>query len=228
MNDLAPLDAAGHRARLRQRFLEEGETALLDHELVEYLLTLANRRGDTKALAKRLLKQAGGYAELLEADVGTLRAEGLTDPQIGALKIAQATARRLLEKRAEGRDLLSSWQAVTDYLHAKMAWRGTEEVRCLFLDTKNRLIANECLFEGTVDESAVHVREVLARALALHASALILVHNHPSGDPTPSRADIRLTREIAEAARPLKILLHDHVIVGAMHEPLSLRSQGHL
>ncbi|MCJ8190325.1 RadC family protein [Sphingomicrobium aestuariivivum] len=228
MNDLAPLDAAGHRARLRKRFIEEGETALLDHELVEYLLTLANRRGDTKALAKRLLAQFGGYAELLEADVGTLRREGLTDPQIGALKIAAATARRLLEHRLHGRDLLTSWQAVTDYLHAKMAWRGTEEVRGLFLDTKNRLLANETLFEGTVDESAVHVREVLARALALGASALILVHNHPSGDATPSRADIRLTRELADAARPLRILLHDHVIIGATGEPVSLRAAGHL
>ncbi|MCJ7421940.1 RadC family protein [Sphingomicrobium astaxanthinifaciens] len=228
MNLPAPVDARGHRERLRQRFLDEGERALHDHELVEYLLTVTVRRGDTKALAKRLIAQFGGYAELLEADVGTLRREGLSEAQIGALKIAQASARRLLETRTEGRDPLISWQAVCDYLHAKMAWRGTEEVRGLFLDTRNRLIANERLFEGTVDESAVHVREVLARALALNASALILVHNHPSGDPSPSRADIRLTRELAEAARPLRIQLHDHVIVGAMQAPLSLRAAGHL
>ncbi|MCM8557254.1 RadC family protein [Sphingomicrobium sediminis] len=227
MNDATPLDAKGHRDRLRQRFLEEGETALLDHELVEYLLTLANRRGDTKATAKRLIAQFGGYAELLEAEVGTMRAEGLTEPQIGALKIAQATARRLLETRTEGRDALSSWQAVTDYLSAKMAWRGTEEVRVLFLDTKNRLIANEAMWNGTIDESAVHVREVIARALALRASAIIIAHNHPSGDATPSRADIRITREIADAGRPLKIRLHDHIIIGT-GGTVSLRAEGHL
>ena len=190
MSEADPATPAGHRQRLRQRFLEGGEEALLDHELVEYLLTVTNSRGDTKAMAKRLLAQFGGYAELLDADVGTLRADGVSDAQIGALKIAAATARRLLEKKARADDVLSSWQAVLDYLQAKMAWRGTEEVRALFLDTKNRLVANERLWEGTVDESAVHVREVLKRALQLDAAALILAHNHPSGDPTPSRADL--------------------------------------
>ena len=228
MNDPAPIDATGHRERLRARFLEDGERSLHDHELIEYLLTVTVRRGDTKALAKRLLAQFGGYAELLDADVETMRREGLSEAQIGALKIAAASARRMLETRAEGRDLLTSWQAVTDYLHAKMAWRGTEEVRVLFLDTKNQLIANEAMWQGTVDESAVHVREVIGRAFALKASAMIIVHNHPSGDPTPSRADIRITRDLAAAARPLGIRLHDHVIVGSKQAPLSLRAEGHL
>ncbi|WP_343343020.1 DNA repair protein RadC [Sphingomicrobium sp. XHP0239] len=225
MSEADPASPAGHRQRLRERFLESGEQALLDHELVEYLLTVTLRRGDTKAMAKRLLAQFGGYAELLDADVGTLRAEGVTEAQIGALKIAAATARRLLEQRARKDDVLSNWQAVLDYLQAKMAWRGTEEVRALFLDTKNRLIANERLWEGTVDESAVHVREVLKRALQLEAAALILVHNHPSGDPTPSRADKQITREIVEAGRPLRITVHDHLVIGGA-TPFSFRQQG--
>ena len=219
------LSGAGHRARLRERFLEDGEEALLDHELVEYLLTVTNARSDTKTMAKRLLAQFGGFAQLLDADVGTLRAEGVSEAQIGALKIAAATARRLLAKKARSDDVLSNWQAVLDYLQAKMAWRGTEEVRALFLDTKNRLIANEAMWEGTIDESAVHVREVIVRALQLKAAALILVHNHPSGDPTPSRADKQVTRDIVEAGRVLGLKVHDHVIVGGA-TPFSFRAQG--
>ena len=225
MNETDTASTSGHRARLRTRFLEDGEDALLEHELVEYLLTVTNARADTKSMAKRLLTQFGGFVPLLDADVGTLRAEGVSDAQIGALKIAAATARKLLEQKAREDDILSSWDALLDYLHAKMAWRGTEEVRALFLDTKNRLIANERLWEGTVDESAVHVREVMARALQLKAAALILVHNHPSGDPTPSRADKAITRDLVEAGRVLRIAVHDHVIVGGAR-PLSFRQQG--
>jgi DNA repair protein RadC len=134
---------------------------------------------------------------------------------IGALKIAEATALRLLETRAGGAPVLSSWDALGDYLHAAMAHSRTEQVRVLFLNAKNMLIANEAMWDGSVDEAAVHVREIIARAIALGATALIIVHNHPSGDPTPSNQDIRITQDLIEAARHMKISVHDHVIVGA-------------
>lgn len=215
----------GHRARLRSRLFEGGEKALHDHELVEYLLALAIPRRDTKALAKQLLAQFGGLGRLLSADAETLRREGLTEGVIGALKIADATARRLLETQIEERSILSSWDALGDYHHATMAHRSTEEVRVLFLNAKNMLIANEVMWTGSVDESAVHVREVIARAIAHGASALIMVHNHPSGGPTPSPADIRLTSELIDAAKHMKISVHDHVIVGAKGRT-SLRAEG--
>jgi DNA repair protein RadC len=149
----------------------------------------------------------------------------LSDPSIAALKIAEATALRLLETRIEKQPVLSSWHALGDYLHATMAHRRTEEVRILFLNAKNMLIANEALWQGSVDEASVHVREVIARAIALGATALIIVHNHPSGDPTPSSQDIRLTRDLIEAGRHMKITVHDHVIVGAQGRT-SMRAMG--
>ena len=151
---------------------------------------------------------------MLSSSADTLRHEGLTDPTIAALKIAEATALRLLESRIERQPVLSSWDALGDYLHAAMAHRRVEEVRILFLNAKNVLIANEALWKGSVDEASVHVREVIARAIALGATALIIVHNHPSGDPTPSSQDIRLTRDLVEAGRHMKVTVHDHVIVG--------------
>ena len=223
-NDDKPA-ASGHRARLRQRLLDSGAGGLLDHELVEYLLALTIPRVDTKPLAKRLLHDFGGIGPLLSASADTLRREGLTDPTIAALKIAQATALRLLETRLEARPLLSSWDALGDYLTAAMAHRRTEEVRILFLNAKNMLIANEALWQGSVDEASVHVREVIARAIALGATALIIVHNHPSGDPTPSSQDIRLTRDLVEAGRHMKVTVHDHVIVGAQGRT-SMRAAG--
>ena len=215
----------GHRERLRARLFEGGETALLDHELIEYLLTLAMRRGDTKPLAKRLIAQFGGLGALLGADAAVLRREGLSEPVIGALKIAQATALRLLETRIEGRPILSSWEALGDYLQAAMGHQAIEEVRVLFLNAKNMLIANESLWTGSVDEAAVHVREIIARAIALGATALIIVHNHPSGDPTPSRQDIVLTKDLIDAGRHMKIAVHDHIIVGAQGRS-SMRAMG--
>ncbi|MCA1653371.1 MAG: DNA repair protein RadC [Sphingomicrobium sp.] len=205
----------GHRARLRQRLFAGGEEALLDHELVEYLLALAVPRRDTKPLAKRLVASFGGIGPLLGADPETLRREGLSEGMIGALKIAEASALRLLETRVEGRPILSSWDALGDYLQAAMGHSAIEEVRVLFLNAKNLLVANEAMWTGSVDESAVHVREIIARAITLGATALIIVHNHPSGDPTPSSQDIRLTRDLIEAGRHMKIAIHDHVIVGA-------------
>jgi DNA repair protein RadC len=217
--------SAGHRGRLRERFLEGGASAFHDYELIEYLLTLTIPRVDTKPLAKRLIDDFGGIGALLGASADSLRREGLTDAAIGALKIAEATALRMLEARIEGRPVLSSWDALGDYLHATMAHRRTEEVRILFLNAKNMLLANEALWQGSVDEASVHVREVIARAIALGATALIIVHNHPSGDPTPSQQDIRLTRDLVEAGRHMKVTVHDHVIVGAQGRT-SMRAMG--
>ncbi|MDQ3482174.1 MAG: DNA repair protein RadC, partial [Pseudomonadota bacterium] len=205
----------GHRSRLRKRLFDGGGKALLDHELVEYLLAVAIPRRDTKEQAKTLIAQFGGIGPLLCASADTLRREGLSDSVIGTLKIAEATALRLLETRAEGAPLLSSWEALTDYLHAAMAHSRTEQVRVLFLNAKNMLIANEPMWNGSVDEASVHVREIISRAIQLGATALIIVHNHPSGDPTPSNQDIRVTQDLVEAARHMKIAVHDHVIVGA-------------
>ena len=217
--------SGGHRARLRQRLLDAGAAGFHDYELIEYLLTLTIPRVDTKPLAKRLLDDFGGIGRLLSASADALRREGLSDPTIAALKIAEATALRMLEVRIEERPVLSSWDALGDYLHARMAHRSTEEVRVLFLNAKNQLLANEALWQGSVDEASVHVREVIARAIALGATALIIVHNHPSGDPTPSNQDIRLTRDLVEAGRHMKVTIHDHVIVGAQGRT-SMRAMG--
>jgi DNA repair protein RadC len=218
-------DTGGHRARLRRRLLDAGPEGFHDYELIEYLLTLTIPRVDTKPLAKRLIDDFGGIGPLLGASADALRREGLTDPTIAALKIAEATALRLLETRIEKQPVLSSWDALGDYLHATMAHRRTEEVRILFLNARNMLIANEALWQGSVDEASVHVREVIARAIALGATALIIVHNHPSGDPSPSQQDIRLTRDLVEAGRHMKVTVHDHVIVGAQGRT-SMRAMG--
>ena len=215
----------GHRGRLRERLLDAGPEGFHDYELIEYLLTLTIPRVDTKPLAKRLLDVFGGIGPLLGASTDTLRREGLSEATIAALKIAEATALRMLETRIEQQPVLSNWDALGDYLHATMAHRRTEEVWILFLNAKNMLIANEALWQGSVDEASVHVREVIARAIALGATALIIVHNHPSGDPTPSTQDIRLTRDLIEAGRHMKITVHDHVIVGAQGRT-SMRAMG--
>ena len=217
--------SSGHRSRLRKRLFEGGEKALLDHELVEYLLALAIPRRDTKPLAKELLAKFGGVGPLLSASAETLEREGLSESVAGALKIAQATALRLLESRTEATPILSSWDALCDYLHAAMAHSRTEQVRVLFLNAKNMLIANEAMWTGSVDEASVHVREIIARAIQLGATALIIVHNHPSGDPTPSSQDIRITQDLVEAARHMKIAVHDHVIIGASGRS-SMRAMG--
>lgn len=217
--------AVGHRSRLRQRLLDAGPNGFHDYELIEYLLTLTIPRVDTKPLAKRLIDDFGGIGPLLSASGDTLKREGLSDATVAALKIAEATALRLLETRIEQQPVLSSWDALGNYLHATMAHRRTEEVRILFLNAKNMLLANEALWQGSVDEASVHVREVIARAISLGATAIIIVHNHPSGDPTPSQQDIRLTRDLVEAGRHMKITLHDHVIVGAQGRT-SMRAMG--
>lgn len=222
----AASDSTGHRARLRKRLFEGGPDALLDHELIEYLLATAIPRRDTKALAKRLIREFGGFGPLLSADAEAIMRVGeVSETAAAAIKIAQATALRLLESKMLGQPVLASWQAVLDYLRADMAFHPVERVRVLFLNTKNVLIRNEPMSEGSVDEAAVYVREVVARALDYQASAIILVHNHPSGDPQPSSEDIRITRAIVDALRPLKIQVHDHVIVGAQGHA-SMRAMG--
>jgi DNA repair protein RadC len=220
------IDGTGHRARLRQRLFEGGPDALLDHELVEYLLALTLPRRDTKPIAKHLIHEFGGFGALLSADAATIMRVGdVTEGAAAAIKIAQASALRLLESEVTERPVLGSWQALLDYLHADMAHNPVERVRVLYLNSKNMLIRNETVSEGSVDEAAVHVREIIRQALKCHATALILVHNHPSGDPQPSQQDIRLTLDIVEAGRHLKITVHDHVIIGAKGHS-SLRAMG--
>jgi DNA repair protein RadC len=222
----APNPNAGHRARLRARLIESGGDALLDHELIEYLLAPAIPRRDTKPLAKRLLAEFGGIGGLLTANPEALRrVDGMGDTTIAALKIAHASALRLLRAEVADKPVLANWQALLDYLHAEMAHHPIERVRVLHLNTRNMLIRDEKISEGSIDEAAVHVREVIRRAIDLGSAALILVHNHPSGNPEPSRADIQITARIAEAGRLLGITVHDHVIVGREGH-VSLKAKG--
>lgn len=217
------LDAAGHRSRLRTRLLEQGGDALHDHELIEYLLAVAIPRRDTKPMAKALIREFGG---LMSADAqALLRVPGIGEIAVSAIKIVQATALRLLRQDVVEKPVLSSWQALLDYLRADMAYLGIERVRILHLNSKNMLIRDEVMSEGSIDQAAVHVREVIRRAIDLGSTSIILVHNHPSGDPQPSRADIQLTREIVEAGRRLNIAVHDHIIVGTQGHA-SLRALG--
>jgi len=203
----------GHRERLRARFHEAGAAALSDYELLELVLFAAIPRRDVKPLAKALLAKFGSFADVIAASAERL-SEFLGETAIMQLKIVEAAALRLSRSRLLGKPALSSWSALLDYCSAAMARSETEEFRVLFLDRKNVLVADEVQSEGTVDHAPVYPREIIKRALALNASALILVHNHPSGDPTPSRADIEMTREIVEAARALRIAVHDHLVIG--------------
>ena len=205
----------GHRARLRARFLNGGADALAEYELLELILFHALPRGDVKPLAKALLKRFGSFAEVISAPPARLKeVSGVGDAMVAELKVVQAAARRLLRGEVAQRQVLSSWPAVLDYCRAVQAFAEREEFRVLFLDRRNQLIADECQQEGTVDHAPVYPREVVKRALELSATAIILVHNHPSGDPTPSRTDIQMTRALVEVARSLGIAVHDHVIVG--------------
>lgn len=209
-------DGTGHRARLRKRLAEGGGDALLDHELVEYLLALAIPRRDTKPLAKALLKEFGGIAALFTADWEALaRVPGMGETSIAAIKIAQAAALRLLKDKVVERPVLGSWQALLDYLRADMAHLTVERVRVLHLNSRNMLIRDEHMGDGSIDQAAIYTREVIRRAIDLGSSALILVHNHPSGAPDPSRQDIDITRQIVEAGRRLSIAVHDHIIIGS-------------
>lgn len=206
---------AGHRQRLKERFASGGPEALADYELLELVLFSAIPRRDTKPLAKRLLGRFGSFAEVINAPPERLKeVSGVGEAVITQLKIVRAGALRLMRGTIMQRPVLGSWNAVLDYCRAAMGFEAREQFRILFLDKKNRLIADEVQQQGTVDHTPVYVREVVKRALELSASAIILVHNHPSGDPSPSRADIDMTRQIIEAAKPLGVAIHDHIIVG--------------
>jgi DNA repair protein RadC len=219
-------DKAGHRERLRSRFLEGGPGALPDYEMLELLLFMALPRRDTKPLAKKLLDRFGSYANVISASADQLRSvEGAGDSVVAALKIVRDGAVRLARAELKDQPVLSSWQALLDYCRATMGRQPTEQFRLFFLDRKNALIADEAQQEGTVDQTAVYVREVVKRALELGACALIMVHNHPSGDTTPSRADIDMTRQVQEACEKIGIALHDHVIV-SRSSTTSFKSMG--
>ena len=217
---------AGHRARLRKRLLQGGAEALADYEVLEYLLFAANPRGDTKPLAKTLIARFGSLAAVLNAEPGALtQVKGLGEAGAGALKAVALAARRMARAEVSQKPVLGSWQALLDYLTIDMAHLTVERVRVLYLDTRNCLIVDHHLGDGSIDEAAIHPREVVRKALDLGASAMILVHNHPSGNPEPSRADIQITQRIAEAGRLLGLVVHDHVIVGREGH-VSLKAKG--
>jgi DNA repair protein RadC len=211
----APPHYYGHRERLRGRFREAGADAVSDYELLELLLFRALPRRDVKPLAKLLLEKFGSFAEVITAPEARLaEVKGLGDSGVTEFKIVQAAASRLLRGKVKKRPALSSWSAVLDYCRTAQAFADRELFRVLFLDKRNQLIADEVQQTGTIDHTPVYPREVVKRALELSATAIILVHNHPSGDPTPSQADIQMTQQIIAVAQPLGISVHDHIIVG--------------
>lgn len=217
-----------HRKRLRERFMQGGALAMPDYELLELVLFRAIPRRDVKPLARLLLETFGDFNRVLSASSERLSVvKGVGDAVIQELKIVEAASHRLARSRVMQKHVISSWDAILDYCHTTMAHRETEQFRILFLDRKNVLIADEEQAHGTVDHVPVYPREVVKRALELNASALILVHNHPSGDPTPSDADIAMTEQINTAAQALGLVLHDHLIIGKSTE-LSLRSAGYI
>nr|WP_246849474.1 DNA repair protein RadC [Rubellimicrobium arenae] len=221
-----PSYIADHRARLRQRFLDGGAAALPDYELLELVLFRAILRQDVKPLARRLLNLFGDFASVTSAPLPRLlQVEGVGPAVATELKIVEAAAHRMARAKVLRRHVVSSWAQLLDYCHTVMAHREQEQFRVLFLDRKNVLIADEEQARGTVDHVPVYPREVVKRALELNASALILVHNHPSGDPTPSQADIDMTGQIEAAAQALGLVLHDHLIIGRERE-LSFRAEG--
>ena len=205
----------GHRERLRTRFRDHGDTALADYEILELLLFRLIPRRDTKPIAKALLDRFGTLAGVFGAEAARLtEVKGVGEAVATDIKLIAATAHRMLKSELKGKKVLASWSSVVEYCHAAMAYETREQFRILFLDKRNALIADEVQQKGTVDHTPVYPREVVKRALDLSATAIILVHNHPSGDPTPSRADIEMTKTIIETAKPLGITVHDHIIIG--------------
>ncbi len=205
----------GHRQRLRDRFMNGGAASMPDYEVLEMLLFSALPRGDTKPLAKALIDRFGSLADVLSAPPERLaEVKGVGDGIVAALKLVREAGLRLTRAQALGRPILSSWAAVLEYCQAAMAYENKEQFRILFLDRKNTLIADEVQQQGTIDHTPVYPREVAKRALELDATAVILVHNHPSGDPNPSRADIEMTKKVVAAAAALGIVVHDHLIIG--------------
>jgi len=223
-----PSYIADHRARLRARFMGGGATAMPDYELLELVLFRAIPRRDVKPLARALMDTFGDFNRVITAPEPRLRdIKGVGDAVVVELKIVEAAAQRMARAKVLHKHALSGWDALIDYCHTTMAHRETEQFRVLYLDRKNILIADEEQAKGTVDHVPVYPREVAKRALELNASALILVHNHPSGDPTPSQSDVQMTSQIATACEALGLTLHDHLIIGKSRE-LSFRSEGYL
>jgi DNA repair protein RadC len=207
-------DHLGHRDRLRERFRKAGAEALPDYELLEMILFRALPRRDTKPLAKALLNTFGSFADVISAPAQRLgEVDGIGEQVITEIKLIAAAASRLGQSQLANRPVFSSWEKLMEYCHTIMAYESKEQFRIIFLDTKNRLIADEIQQEGTVNHTPVYPREVVKRALELSASGIILLHNHPSGDPMPSNPDIKMTKEIVEAAEKLGITVHDHVII---------------
>lgn len=216
----------GHRERLRERLLNQGGDGLLDHELLEYLLMLAIPRIDTKPIAKQLIAHYGNLSSVFTADAYSLQNQkGIGEKAAAAVKLVQALMLRMASEPVREQPILSSWQALLDYLRLDMAHLTIERVRVLYLNTKNMLIRDEVAGEGSIDQAPIYTREIIRRSIDLGAAAIILVHNHPSGDSSPSRQDITMTREIIEAGKRLGIAVHDHIIVGK-DGFTSLRSAG--
>jgi DNA repair protein RadC len=214
-SDSGEPDYLGHRERLRSRFMEGGADAMPDYELLEMVLFRAIKRGDTKPIAKALIARFGTFAEVISAPPQLLmEVKGVGPAIVTELKLIRAAALRLTKGEVANRPALNTGSAIVDYCRAAMAFEERENFRILFLDKKNQLIADEVQQEGTVDHTPVYPREVIKRALELSATAIILVHNHPSGDPTPSHADIDMTKRIVQAAEKLGVLVHDHIVVG--------------
>jgi DNA repair protein RadC len=213
--DISAPPYLGHRERLRERFMEGGADAMPDYELLEMVLFRAIRRGDTKKTAKGLIARFGTFAEVISAPPHLLtEVAGVGPAVVTELKLIRAAALRLAKGEVANRPLLGTWSAIVDYCRAAMAFEEREHFRILFLDRKNQLIADEVQQEGTVDHTPVYTREVIRRALELSSTAVILVHNHPSGDPTPSLADIEMTKKIVQAGEKLGVMVHDHIVIG--------------
>jgi DNA repair protein RadC len=222
----AGTDSSGHRTRLRKRLLDGGAEALGDHEVIELLLMQAVPRRDMKPLARSLLQRFGSLAAVLQADPRTLALHpGMGEATAAALRVVTVAATRLARQKVREAPVIGSWQALIDYLTIDMAHLTVERVRVLYLNTRNMLILDDLVGEGSIDEAAIHPREVIRRALDLGATGLILVHNHPSGSPQPSRADIEITNRIAEAGRLLGVTVHDHVVIGREGH-VSLKAKG--
>ncbi|MBA4088362.1 MAG: hypothetical protein C0491_11290 [Novosphingobium sp.] len=219
-------DASGHRARLRKRLMSGGDDALADHEVIEYLLMVARPRIDTKPIARSLIQRFGSLAGVLNADPQALALHpNMGETSAAALRIVAIAARRLAKTVVREQPVLSNWQALLDYLHIDMAHLNVERVRVLYLNTQNMLILDHLVGDGTLDESPIYTREVVKKGLDVGAAAMILVHNHPSGSPKPSRADIQVTQKIMEAARLMGMTVHDHIVIGR-EGYTSLKAQG--
>ena len=215
MDAAGAVGGEGHRQRMRQRLLKAGPEALADHEMLEMILFIALPRRDTKLIARELLTRFRSFGSVVAAPVTELMAvEGLGEAGVAALKLVQAAALRMMRHEIAAQPVLSTWDRLTDYLTASMQHERTEQFRVLFLDGRNKLIADEVQGHGTINHAPAYPREVVRRCLELHATAVILAHNHPSGEPAPSREDVVLTKEIARAAAMMGITVHDHIIVG--------------